>query len=101
MYHGAHLVLVWLKQSSYASIYLSQSSRFFASAGENFQFFSGSSIRARNRSLCSSFDKFRKILSTTMPFSDKYFSKLLICSKRRCQILRSLTEGGSCCFSKY
>src|SRR6516225_5500718 len=69
-------------------MYLSHSSRFVASAGENFQFFSASSMRARNRRLCSSFDTFRKILSTAMPFSDRYFSKLLIFGR-----LESMVKG--------
>ena len=33
----------------------------------NFQFFSGSSIRARNRFLCSSFDRCRKIFTIRVP----------------------------------
>ena len=36
-------------------------------ASENFQFFSGSSSRARKRLLCSSFETCRKNLRTTMP----------------------------------
>src|SRR5215472_10342205 len=58
-------------------------------------------MRARNRRFCSSFDKFRKILSALVPFSDKCFSQWLICSKRRRRILRSVTGGGSCCFSRH
>ena len=41
-------------------MYSSQSFRSSTSPSENFQFFSGSSMRSRNRRFCSSFDTCRK-----------------------------------------
>ena len=55
----------------------------FMSAAENFQFFSGSSARSRKRPSGSLRDMYRKNLTTMMPLSTRYFSKLLISSKRR------------------
>ena len=76
--HGAPAVLVWLKTSSYAPMYSFQYARSRTSAGENFQFFSGVSIRSRNLFFCSLFETFRKNLSITVPFRVRYFSNSLI-----------------------
>ncbi len=48
-------------------MYSFQWPRSFASAVENFQFFSGRSSRSRKRCFCSAFDTLRKNLRTTTP----------------------------------
>jgi len=66
-----------------------------ASLDENFQFFSGSSIRSRNLRFCSFFETWRKNFRTTTSFRVKYCSKLRISSKRSSQISFPTSFGGS------
>ena len=61
-YHGAHSVLVWESISENARWYSSQKRRSSTSAAENFQLWSGRSIRLRKRSRCSSFDTYEEQL---------------------------------------
>ncbi len=68
-YHGAHFVLVADSISENACWYSSHRRRSRTSAAENFQFFSGRSIRFRKRVRCSSLDRFRKIFTTLNPLS--------------------------------
>ena len=56
-------------------MYSFQWPRSFASAEENFQFFSGSSMRSRKRRFCSARDRFRKNLRISTPLRDRYRSK--------------------------
>ena len=50
------------------------------SPAENFQCFSGSLIRSRNRFRCSSFETFRKNLTIAVPLRVRCFSKSLMSS---------------------
>ena len=52
-------------------MYSSQWPRSFTSAAENFQFFSGSSMRSRKRFFCSSCDTLRKNLRISTPLRDR------------------------------
>ncbi len=63
--------------------------------GENFQFFSGSSRRLRNRLSCSSFETWRKNLRITVPLRVRYFSKFRMSSNRSSQIFLVTSSGGS------
>src|SRR5439155_26814019 len=99
-YQGASFVAVSWIISSYAFMYSSQKSRSLASLDENFQFFSGSSIRSRNRRFCSFFETCRKNFRTTTPLLARYCSKLRMSSKRSSQIFLPTSCGGSFCFAK-
>ena len=57
-----------------------------ASFAENFQFFSGFSMRSRKRFFCSFFETCRKNFSTTMPLRARYCSKSRMSSKRSFQM---------------
>ena len=68
-YHGAHGVLVAVSICENAFWYSSQCPRSRTSAAENFQFFSGTSIRLRKRTRCSSFERLRNSLTILKPLS--------------------------------
>ena len=59
-------------------MYSFQNFRSAMSAELNFQFFSGSSMRARKRFRCSSFERWRKNLTMRVPFSWRCLSKFAI-----------------------
>ena len=75
---GAHSVLVCESASENAFWYALQCSRSLTSAAENFQLWSGRSIRRRNRRRCSSFEMFRNSFTILMPFSVRWRSQSLI-----------------------
>ena len=59
------------------------------SARLNFQFFSGSSMRARKRLRCSSFERWRKNLTMRVPLTWRCLSRFAIERYRSCQIALS------------
>src|SRR5260370_20078213 len=65
------------------------------SVAENFQFFSGSSSRARKRRFCSFFERCRKNLRITVPLRAMCRSKLQISSKRSSQMFFVTRMGGT------
>ena len=77
-YHGLCFVDVARMTDWYVFMYSSQYARSLRSLAENFQFFVSSSMRARKRSFCVSFETLRKIFTTRNPFSYRYSSKSLI-----------------------